>query len=1036
MEASRMEVSIRNCCSLKKGSHAKFCYAEFCTLGRTNVHWDCMGLLESSLGFFEKAIFISFVSFDVFQVGEFYEAVGFDACVLVEYAGLNPFGGQRSDSIPRAGCPVVNLRQTLDDLTRNGFSVCIVEEVQGPAQARSRKDRFISGHAHPGNPYVFGLAGSNDDVNFPDPMPVVGISRSAKGYSMISILETMKTYSVEDCLTEEAVVTKLRTCQFHYLFLHSTLRRNSSGTCRWGEFGEGGLLWGECNNKSFEWFEGSPVDELLCKVRDIYGLDQETVFRNVTVPSEKRPRSIYLPTATQIGVIPTEGIPSLLKVLLPSNYTGLPVLYLRDLILNPPPHEIASSIQEACRLMSRVTCSIPEFTCTSPAKLVKLLESKEANHVEFCRIKHMVDEVVLLYENDQLYPILNFLMDPTWLATGLRLESEILVKECKLISTRISEMISLDGETDQKISSFRVIPAEFFEDMEYTWRGRVKRVHAELAFKEVDLAAKALSDAVSEDFEPIITRIKAVLAPLGGLRGEISYAREHEAIWFKGKNFMPLVSADSPGEEQMKQLKFALDAKGRKVGDDWYTTRKVDDALIRYHEANAAAKAEVLEILRGLSVELQAKINILVFSSTLLIIAKALFGHVCEGRRRNWVIPEIAEFSRSQDEELLDKRKMELIGLLPYWFDVAEGGGIKNNINMESIFLLTGPNGGGKSSLLRSICAAALLAMCGLMLPAESALVPHFDSVMLHMKSYDSPADGKSSFQIEMSELRSLVNGASSRSLVLIDEICRGTETAKGTCIAGSIVETLDSIGCLGVVSTHLHGIFDLPLTTKNVVNKAMRAEKVNGRIRPTWQLGDGVCRESLAFETALMEGLPDAIVERAGELYLSAKKAENQSQRGQMVDLEVNALSSVEWVISSQETLFEKVEKAVTEICRQKLIDLQVSCLYIGAREQPPPLTTGSSSVYVLFRPDERLYVGQSDDLAGRVRSHRGEEGFQQATFLYLLLPGKSLATQLETLLINQLPRLGFRLANVADGKHRHFGTLNLSLDTLTLQP
>uniref|UniRef100_A0A2P2IS97 DNA mismatch repair protein MutS-like N-terminal domain-containing protein n=1 Tax=Rhizophora mucronata TaxID=61149 RepID=A0A2P2IS97_RHIMU len=79
------------------------------------------------------------------RVGDFYEAIGIDACFLVEYAGLNPFGGQRVDSIPRAGCPVVNLRQTLDDLTRHGYSVCIVEEVQGPTHARSRKGRFISG---------------------------------------------------------------------------------------------------------------------------------------------------------------------------------------------------------------------------------------------------------------------------------------------------------------------------------------------------------------------------------------------------------------------------------------------------------------------------------------------------------------------------------------------------------------------------------------------------------------------------------------------------------------------------------------------------------------------------------------------------------------------------------------------------------------------------------------------------------------------------------------------------------------------------
>lgn len=210
------------------------------------------------------------------RVGDFYEAIGIDACLLVEYAGLNPFGGLRSDSVPRAGCPVVNLQQTLDDLTRNGYSVCVVEEVQGPTQARTRKGRFISGHAHPGSPYVFGHVGVDRDLDFPEPMPVIGISHSAKGYSLISILETLKTFSVEDGLTEEALVTKLRTCRCHYLFLHVSLKHNSSGTCRWGEFGEGGLLWAECSSRHFEWFEGDAVKELLLKVDGFKKLHSET----------------------------------------------------------------------------------------------------------------------------------------------------------------------------------------------------------------------------------------------------------------------------------------------------------------------------------------------------------------------------------------------------------------------------------------------------------------------------------------------------------------------------------------------------------------------------------------------------------------------------------------------------------------------------------------------------------------------------------------------------------------------------------------
>ncbi|XP_024311971.1 DNA mismatch repair protein MSH1, mitochondrial isoform X2 [Brachypodium distachyon] len=977
------------------------------------------------------------------RVGDFYEAIGFDACILVEHAGLNPFGGLRSDSIPKAGCPIMNLRQTLDDLTRSGYSVCIVEEIQGPTQARARKGRFISGHAHPGSPYVFGLAEVDHDLEFPDPMPVVGISRSAKGYCLISVLETMKTYSAEEGLTEEAVVTKLRICRYHHLYLHSSLRNNSSGTSRWGEFGEGGLLWGECSGKCFEWFDGSPIEELLCKVREIYGLDEKTNFRNVTVSLEGRPQPLYLGTATQIGVIQTEGIPSLLKMLLPPNYGGLPSMYIRDLLLNPPSFDVASAIQEACRLMGSITCSIPEFTCIPSAKLVKLLESKEVNHIEFCRIKNVLDDIILMNGNTELSAIMDKLLEPASVVTGLKVDADILIRECSLISQRIGEVISLGGESDQAITSSEYIPKEFFNDMESSWKGRVKRVHAEEEFTNVDVAAEALSTAVTEDFLPIIVRVKSVISSHGGSKGEISYAKEHEAVWFKGKRFTPNVWANTPGEQQIKQLKPAIDSKGRKVGEEWFTTIKVENALARYHEACDSAKGKVLELLRGLSSELQDKINILVFCSTLLIIAKALFGHVSEGLRRGWVLPAISPLSKDYSTEE-GSSEMDLLRLFPYWLDSNQGNAILNDVNMHSLFILTGPNGGGKSSMLRSVCAAALLGICGLMVPAASAVIPHFDSIMLHMKAYDSPADGKSSFQIEMSEIRSLVSRATGRSLVLIDEICRGTETAKGTCIAGSIIERLDDVGCLGIISTHLHGIFDLPLSLGNTDFKAMGTEVVNGCIQPTWRLMDGICRESLAFQTARKEGMPDLIIKRAEELYSTMGRSKTsstvhhgpsvaKSKASGLVDMPDGLGNGLELPSGAFALLRKDVEIIVTAICKDKLLDLynkrsiselvEVVCVTVGAREQPPPSTVGRSSIYIVIRRDNKLYVGQTDDLVGRLAVHRSKEGMQGATILYIVVPGKSVACQLETLLINQLPSKGFKLTNKADGKHRNFG-------------
>lgn len=346
--------------------------------------------------------------------GEIYEAIGVDACILVEYVGVAPVGGK--DTIPKASCPTVNLRQALDELTRQGFSVCVVEEVQGSISGRGRrKERFIAGHAHPGSPFVYGLAAQNVDLEFPDPVPVVGISYSERGYCLISVLETMRTFVVEDCLTEEAVVALLRSQTCHKLFTHSSLHKGSMGNGSWGNRG---LLWSECQRLQQTWYENDPVDELLFKVREIYGLNPAEEFREILVPPGDRPRPLYVGTASQIGIIPTAGVPSLLNVVLPSEANHLCRSYLRDVLLHPPPHRVAECIQGVCAVLGETASILPDFTCVSAAKLKKLIEAKEANHIELTRICNLAEDVLYMSNDPQLTNVLDLLLEPTWLATG------------------------------------------------------------------------------------------------------------------------------------------------------------------------------------------------------------------------------------------------------------------------------------------------------------------------------------------------------------------------------------------------------------------------------------------------------------------------------------------------------------------------------------------------------------------------------------------------------------------------------------------
>lgn len=348
------------------------------------------------------------------RTGDVYEGVGVDACILVEHVGVAPIG--RKDSIPKAGCPAVNLRQAIDELTQAGFSVCVVEELQGTVTGRGRrKERFIAGHAHPGSPYVYGLAAQNVDLEFPEAVSVVGISHNSKGYCLVFASEIMRTYAVEEGLTEEAAVALLRAKKCHKLYTHISVQVESTGNGSWVNRG---LLWSEFQKLPHEWYENDHVDELLVKVRDIYGLSDSAEFREILVPPGERPRPLYIGTASQIGIIPTTGVPSLLNVVLPDEANDLCVSFLKNLLLHPPPYRVAESIRGACAGLRELTCSVPDFTCVSAAKLKKLIEAKEANHVELTRIQRLAEDVLYMSNDSQLTGVLELLLEPAWLATG------------------------------------------------------------------------------------------------------------------------------------------------------------------------------------------------------------------------------------------------------------------------------------------------------------------------------------------------------------------------------------------------------------------------------------------------------------------------------------------------------------------------------------------------------------------------------------------------------------------------------------------
>ena len=178
--------------------------------------------------------------------------------------------------------------------------------------------------------------------------------------------------------------------------------------------------------------------------------------------------------------------------------------------------------------------------------------------------------------------------------------------------------------------------------------------------------------------------------------------------------------------------------------------------------------------------------------------------------------------------------------------------------------LITGPNMGGKSTAMRQVALCAVLHQSGAYVPATTATLPLFDNVFTRIGASDNITAGQSTFMVEMSETATILRESSSRSLVIVDEIGRGTSTSDGLALAQAILENLTRVCCFCLFSTHFHEL--VPATTKLTGIITMQTE-VQKDSWFTHKLIPGSCSNSFGIEVARQAGVPAAVLQRATKL-------------------------------------------------------------------------------------------------------------------------------------------------------------------------
>ncbi len=253
---------------------------------------------------------------------------------------------------------------------------------------------------------------------------------------------------------------------------------------------------------------------------------------------------------------------------------------------------------------------------------------------------------------------------------------------------------------------------------------------------------------------------------------------------------------------------------------------------------------------------------------------------------------------------------------------------ISNDVYLDNktqqIMMITGPNMAGKSALLRQTALIVLMAQIGCFVPAESAKIGVVDKIFTRVGASDNISLGESTFMVEMNEAASILNNISERSLILFDELGRGTSTYDGISIAWSIVEYIynhPTAKAKTLFATHYHELNEMANIYDRVKNYNVQVKEVGGKVIFLRKLAKGGSEHSFGIHVAKLAGMPSSIIKRANEILEQLEK--ENSRTGTSLQ------TSVEKVNKSQEAYqlsFFQLDDPVLKSIRDEILNIEIN--------------------------------------------------------------------------------------------------------------
>jgi DNA mismatch repair protein MutS len=388
---------------------------------------------------------------------------------------------------------------------------------------------------------------------------------------------------------------------------------------------------------------------------------------------------------------------------------------------------------------------------------------------------------------------------------------------------------------------------------------------------------RELLDKALADDPPYVAKDGGVIRT--GFNAELDELR---TLTSEGKNWIARYQAQEITRTGIASLKVAYNqvagyyievthANASKVPPDYVrkgtlknAERYITPVLKEYEEKvlSAEDKSKALELQLFLQIRDQVAAQTPRLLNTAEVLAAAdLLAALAElATARNYVRPTLVE---EPVLDIKDGRHPVLDQILPPGTfvpnDAAFGG------DAGTFWLITGPNMSGKSTFIRQVALLTLMAHVGSFVPAKSAKVGITDRIFTRVGASDELSRGQSTFMVEMTEAANILNNATPRSLVILDEIGRGTSTYDGVSLAWAITEYLhDAVGCRALFATHYHELAQLAASLPKLRNYNVQVRELDNEVIFLHKIGPGNADKSYGIHVARLAGLPEPVLKRA----------------------------------------------------------------------------------------------------------------------------------------------------------------------------